>query len=71
MRSKEVKILKRIYRTYADTEVASLYTNVKCPYCDNEWQEQDMNECGKTYVLICDEFDGGCGKKFEMHFDAS
>jgi hypothetical protein len=27
----------------------------------------DMDEPGKTYVLICD---GGCGKEFEMYFDA-
>jgi hypothetical protein len=37
-----------------------------------EWSEVDMDECGKTYTLTCDdEFDDGCGKEFEMHFDAS
>ena len=45
--------MKEIYRTYEDTEVVMLATNIKCPYCGNEWQEYDMNECGKTYHLIC------------------
>lgn len=59
--------MKKIYRTYADTEVASLYTNVECPYCGNEQQELDMNSCGKTYTIECEK----CEKEFEMHFDAS
>lgn len=59
--------MKEIYRTYADTEVAQLATNIECPYCGNEWQEYDMDECGETYLLHCDECEG-C---FKMHFDAS
>ena len=58
--------MKKIYRTYADTEVAMLATNIKCPHCGEEWQEMDMDECGETYLLICDD----CGKEFEMYFDA-
>jgi len=64
--------MKRIYRTYADTEVSVLATQIKCPYCGEEWLEDGMDECGKTYTLTCgDEFDDGCGETFEMHFDAS
>lgn len=64
--------MKRIYRTYADTEVSVLATRVKCPYCGEEWLEEDMSECGKNYIIKCDdEFDDGCGKEFEMSFDAS
>lgn len=64
--------MKEIYRTYEDTEVVELATNIKCPYCGNEWQEYNMDECGGTYLLTCgDEFDEGCGKSFKMHFDAS
>lgn len=63
--------MKRIYRTYEDTEVVQLATNIKCPYCGIEWQEYDMDECGEIYKLICDEEDNGCGKEFEMSFDAS
>ena len=63
--------MKSISRTYADTEVTQLSTYVKCPYCGNEWLEADKDECGKTYVLNCDEDDGGCGKDFAMYFDAS
>ncbi|MED4377960.1 hypothetical protein P9274_20090 [Schinkia azotoformans] len=64
--------MKRIYRSYADTEVSSIVVNVECPHCGNEWQEDDdKTECGKTYTLFCDDEDGGCGKEFEMHFDAS
>ena len=63
--------MKKIYRTYADTEVVMLATNIKCPYCGEEWQETDMDECGETYLLICDDgFGEGCGKQFEMYFDA-
>ena len=62
--------MKEIYRTYEDTEVVMLATNIKCPYCGNEWQEYDMNECGKTYHLICgDESDTGCNKEFIMYFN--
>lgn len=63
--------MKTIYRTYQDTEVVQLVTNIKCPYCEREWQEYDMDSCGTTYEIICDEEDDGCGKKFEMYFDAS
>jgi predicted RNA-binding Zn-ribbon protein involved in translation (DUF1610 family) len=64
--------MKRIYRFYADTEVTETATNVKCPYCGNEWLEPDSDECGKTYIVHCEEgYNQGCGKKFEMHFDAS
>lgn len=63
--------MKRIYRTYKDTEVVQLATNIKCPYCGEEWLEYDMDSCGETYVLTCrNEYDEGCGKEFEMHFDA-
>lgn len=64
--------MKRIYRTYNDTEVVEIAVNVECPYCGMEWQE-DKTECGETYILECekDEWTDGCGKKFEMHFDAS
>ena len=64
--------MKEIYRTYEDTEIRSLVTNIECPYCGREWQEDDMDECGKTYEITCgDEYDEGCGLSFEMHFDAS
>lgn len=29
--------MKKIYRTYADTEVVMLATNIECPYCGDEW----------------------------------
>lgn len=62
--------MKEIYRSYSDTEVATLVVNVKCPYCGDEWQEDDP-ECGETRTLKCnDEFSVGCGKEFKMHFDA-
>ncbi|WGX77391.1 hypothetical protein QJS64_19175 (plasmid) [Paraclostridium bifermentans] len=62
--------MKTIYRTYEDTEIVQLATNIKCPYCEREWQEYDMDSCGATYILTCgNEYDEGCGKKFEMHFD--
>jgi len=62
--------LKRIYRTYADTEVTHIGVYVECPYCGREWMEEDP-ECGNVYRLKCDdEFDDGCGKEFEMYFDA-
>ena len=62
--------MKKIYRTYEDTEITHTATNVKCPYCGNEWLEDDTDECGVTYKLYCDEVEGGCGKYFEMYFDA-
>lgn len=63
--------MEKIYRTHADTEVVMLATNIKCPYCGNEWQEEDMDECGKTYIITCSNDDNeGCGKQFEMYFDA-
>lgn len=63
--------MKRIYRTYNDTEVATIVVNIECPHCGNEWQEEPPG-CGKTVVLTCGgDFDEGCGKQFEMHFDAS
>ena len=62
--------MKEIYRGYEDTEVTELSTRVKCPYCGSEWLEAGKDECGVTYELECDDFDGGCGKKFKMHFDA-
>lgn len=63
--------MKEIYRTYEDTEVVMLATNIKCPYCGNEWKEYDKDECGRTYTLICDKEDDGCGNQFKMHFDAN
>lgn len=59
--------MEEIYRTYEDTEIVQLATNIECPYCFEEWQEYDMDECGKTYLLHCNR----CGKYFKMHFDAS
>ena len=62
--------METIYRYYADTEVVTLGTHVKCPYCGTEWLEEDVNEPGTTYVLECDDYyDNGCGKKFKMYFD--
>lgn len=58
---------RKIYCTYGDTEVASLWVNVTCPYCENEQQELDLTECGATYKIHCEE----CEKEFEMYFDAS
>lgn len=58
--------MERIYRTYSDTEVSILSTYVKCPYCGEEWLEEDKNECGETYTILCE-----CEKEFEVHFDAS
>jgi len=63
--------MKRIYRTYNDTEVLTIVVNVGCPNCGKTWQEEPP-ECGETVVLTCDdEWEDGCGEKFEMHFDAS
>ena len=58
---------RTIYRTYNDTEVIELATNIDCPYCGAGWQEYDMSDCGKVYSLEC----GDCEKKFKMYFDAS
>lgn len=58
--------MERIYRTNSDLEVVTTGTNVKCPYCNYEWLEHDSDECGKTYVIECEE----CKEKFEMNFDA-
>lgn len=63
--------MRKIYRTYSDTEVTQLSTRIECPYCGKEWLEPDLDECGTTYNLNCDEDDDGCGKDFEMYFDAS
>ncbi|MBU9711080.1 hypothetical protein [Evansella tamaricis] len=72
--TKEGIDLKEIYRTYNDTEVSEIVVNVECPYCGEEWQE-DNPECGVTYELTCtnyyDTLEEGCGKKFKMYFDAS
>ena len=59
--------MKTIYRTYADTEVSRLSTKIECPHCGDDWTEEDMDVCGKTYELECEK----CGKKFNMYFDAS
>lgn len=66
--------IRRIYRGYRDTEVSEIVVNVECPYCGYEWQE-DKTVCGETYNLICggdlrEILEEGCGKEFEMHFDA-
>jgi len=58
---------RMIYCTYNDTEIASSWTNVRCPYCGHEQQELDMDGCGETYTIECDE----CEKEYEMYFDAS
>ncbi|KIN42396.1 hypothetical protein [Bacillus subtilis] len=59
--------MKEIYRFYKDTEVLKFVTNIKCPYCGAEWQEEDVDKCGETFVLECED----CEKKFKMHFDAN
>ena len=58
---------RMIYCTYNDTETASLYTNVSCPHCGNEQLELDVDACGETYTIECEE----CEKEYEMYFDAS
>lgn len=64
--------MKKIYRTYNDTEVAELAVNVECPHCGNEFQVLGMDMPGETYVIECDEItEDGCGEHFAMHFDAS
>ena len=60
---------RMIYCTYADTEIASLWTSVQCPYCGHLQKELDMNDCGTTYTIQCENED--CEKEYEMHFDAS
>ncbi|MNI46866.1 hypothetical protein D3C73_1013520 [compost metagenome] len=65
-----IEDVKRIHRTYHDTEVTNIAVNVECPHCGREWLEPDP-ECGETYKLTCDEDDDGCGRGFEMYFDAS
>lgn len=64
--------MEKIYRYYSDTEVSEVATRVKCPYCGHEWLEFDKNDCGVTYELECEKdcLEGGCGKTFEMYFDA-
>lgn len=63
--------MRKIYRGYKGTEVYKTVTNVKCPYCGREWQEEDKDECGEEYFLECDKvFENGCGKMFLMHYDA-
>ncbi|MGE7977336.1 hypothetical protein [Psychrobacillus sp. NPDC093200] len=39
--------MKKIFRTYSDTEVEQLATIVECTHCGNEWLEEDMYENGK------------------------
>jgi transcription elongation factor Elf1 len=60
-------MVEKIKRTYADTEVWALAVNIECPHCGAHWVEIDKDECGNTYTLECED---GCGKKFEMYFDA-
>ena len=59
--------MKKIYRTYADTEVSALATNIECPHCNAEWLEDGMSNCGTTYQIRCEE----CDEEFQMYFDAS
>lgn len=59
--------MKTIYRTYEDTHPASLYTDVKCPYCSYEQAELNKDQPGETYEVEC----LNCKKKYQMHFDAS
>ncbi|MET3657862.1 hypothetical protein [Sporosarcina psychrophila] len=61
--------MEKIYRTYAETQVEVLHTQIKCPNCGMEWLEEDVSTPGETYTLGCDEFDDGCGTEFEMYFD--
>ncbi|GGP17294.1 hypothetical protein [Oceanobacillus neutriphilus] len=64
--------MKEIYRGYNDTEVVELGVNIECPHCGREWMEDGLTECGETYEITCDdEFEDGCGKTFQMHFDAN
>jgi predicted RNA-binding Zn-ribbon protein involved in translation (DUF1610 family) len=65
--------LKKIYRTYEDTEVVELAVKVECPHCGNKWMEDGKTDCGESYVINCgdDGYEDGCGKDFEMYFDAS
>lgn len=57
--------MKKIYRTYSDTEVATLSCEVKCPICGNDFSyEDDLSPC-ETYVINCEE----CDEEFEMYFD--
>ena len=58
--------MKEIYRSYINTEVTALATEIECPNCHNEWWEDDASDCGVTYKLTCED----CGERFEMHFDA-
>lgn len=60
---------RMIYRTYNETEVASLWTFCKCPHCGHEQSELDMNDCGETYEITCENEQ--CEKEYKMYFDAS
>lgn len=60
---------RMIYRTYNETEVASLWTFCKCPHCGHEQSELDMNDCGETYEITCEN--EKCEKEYKMYFDAS
>ena len=39
--------MEKIYRTYKDTQVEVLHTQIKCPSCGAEWLEEDMSTPGK------------------------
>jgi transcription elongation factor Elf1 len=58
--------MKRISRTYSDTEVTQLSVYVKCPHCGEEWLEPDVDECGKVFTLTCENEE--CEEKFELYF---
>ena len=58
--------MKKIFRSYRDTEILALLVRIKCPVCGYEWMEDNVDECGKTYHLACYE----CDEEFEMYFDA-
>lgn len=65
--------MKKIYRTYNDTEVVELGVNIECPHCGREWLADGLTECGETYTINCGDhgWDDGCGEDFKMHFDAN
>ncbi len=58
--------MKEIYRGPEDTQLEVVSTAITCPYCSEEWREDNKDGCGVTYLIECEK----CGNKFNMHFDA-